>query len=90
MTATDVAALLHDCMVVIVKLGLPVLGIALVIGLAVSFIQAITQINEATLAFLPKLAAIGFALIVLGPYMASTLGDFARRVFDHVVAVGGT
>lgn len=90
MVATDVAALVHDCMVVIVKLGLPILGVALVIGLIVSFVQAITQINESTLAFLPKLAAIGFALVVLGPYMASTLGDFARRIFDQVIAVGGT
>ena len=90
MSATDVAALMHDCMVVIVKLGLPVLGAALIIGLLISFIQAITQINETTLAFLPKLAVIGFTLMLLGPYMASTLGDFTRRVFDHVVAVGGS
>ena len=47
------------------KLCLPILGVALVVGLLISFIQAITQINEATLAFLPKFLAIGLALIVM-------------------------
>ncbi|HEX2939848.1 MAG TPA: flagellar biosynthetic protein FliQ, partial [Rhodopila sp.] len=60
------------------------------VGLLISFLQAITQINEATLAFLPKVAAIGLSLLLLGPYMASTLADFARHVFDQVVAVGGS
>ena len=90
MSDTDVAALIHDCMVVTMKLGFPILAIALVVGLAVSFVQAITQINEATLAFLPKVFAIGVALMVLGPYMAATLSGFSHRVFDRIVAVGGS
>ena len=90
MSDTDVAALINDCMVVTMKLSLPVLGIALVVGLAVSFVQAITQINEATLAFLPKIFAIGLALMMLGPYMAATLSGFSHRVFDRIVAVGGS
>ena len=90
MSDTDVAALIHDCMVVTMKLSLPVLGIARVVGRAVSFVQAITQINEATLAFLPKIFAIGLALMMLGPYMAATLSGFSHRVFDRIVAVGGS
>jgi flagellar biosynthetic protein FliQ len=90
MSATDVAALIHDCMVVTMKLSFPVLGVALVAGLLISFIQAITQINEATLAFLPKIFAIGLALMVLGPFMATTLSAFSHRVFDRIVAIGGS
>jgi flagellar biosynthetic protein FliQ len=90
MSATDVAALVHDCMMVIMKIALPVLGVALVVGLLISFIQAITQINEATLAFLPKVAAIGLSLLLLGSYMATTLGDFTRHLFDRIIAVGGS
>jgi flagellar biosynthetic protein FliQ len=87
---TDVAALIHDCMIVTMKLSFPVLGVALVAGLLISFIQAITQINEATLAFLPKIVAIGLTLAILGPFMATTLSSFSHRVFDRIVAIGGS
>jgi flagellar biosynthetic protein FliQ len=90
MSSTDVAALIHDCMIVTMKLSFPVLGVALVVGLLVSFVQAITQINEATLAFLPKVVAIGLALMMLGPFMATTLSGFSHRVFDRIVAIGGS
>jgi flagellar biosynthesis protein FliQ len=87
---TDVAALIHDCMIVTMKLSFPILGVALVAGLVISFVQAITQINEATLAFLPKIFMIGLALAILGPFMAATLSSFSHRVFDRIVAVGGS
>ena len=82
MTDGDTAALLHECFLVIMKVGLPILGVALVVGLIVSFVQAVTQINEATLAFLPKVLAIGVALMLLGPFMAATLSGFSRRLFE--------
>jgi flagellar biosynthesis protein FliQ len=90
MSDTDVAALIHDCMIVTMKLSFPVLGVALAAGLLISFVQAITQINEATLAFLPKVVAIGLALTVLGPFMATTLSSFSHRIFDRIVAIGGS
>ena len=90
MSDTDVAALIHDFMIVTIKLSFPVLGVALVAGLVISFIQAITQINEATLAFLPKVVAIGLALVMLGPFMTATLSGFSHRVFDRIVAIGGS
>jgi flagellar biosynthesis protein FliQ len=90
MNEIDIGALLHDCMVVTMKLCLPILGVALVVGLLVSFIQAITQINEATLAFLPKIVAIGLALMMLGSFMATTLLTFSHEIFDRIVAIGGS
>lgn len=90
MSAADVAALIHDSMIVTMKLSFPVLGVALVVGLLVSFVQAITQINEATLAFLPKIVAIGLALMMLAPFMAATLSGFSHQVFDRIVAIGGS
>lgn len=90
MNAADIASLLHDCLIVIMKVSFPVLGIGLVVGLVVSFIQAVTQIHEATLAFLPKIVAIGLALVLVGPFMAATLTSFTHRVFDRIVAVGGS
>lgn len=90
MSDSDVASLIHDMLIVTMKLSFPALGVALIVGLLVSFIQAITQINEATLAFLPKVVAIGIALMMLGPFMAATLSGFSHRIFDRIVAVGGS
>jgi flagellar biosynthetic protein FliQ len=90
MNETDVGALIHDCMIVTMKLCLPILGVALVVGLLISFVQAITQINEATLAFLPKFLGIGLALMMLGSFMATTLTGFSHRIFDRIVAIGGS
>lgn len=90
MTDVSVAILIRDCMLVIMKLGGPILGAALVIGLVVSFVQAITQINEATLAFLPKLVVVGLTLMILGSYMMQTLSSFSHQVFDRIVAIGGS
>jgi len=90
MNELDTAALLHDCMMVVLKLSGPLLGVALVVGLVVSVLQAVTQINEAMLTFLPKLAAIGVALMLFGPFMATTLSNFSRAMFDRIVAIGGS
>jgi flagellar biosynthetic protein FliQ len=90
MNETDIGALIHDSMIVTMKLCLPILGVALVVGLLISFIQAITQINEATLAFLPKVLAIGVALLMMGSFMATTLTTFSHQIFDRIVAVGGS
>ncbi|WP_428485257.1 flagellar biosynthesis protein FliQ [Rhodopila sp.] len=90
MNDADVGALIRECMIVTMKLGGPPLLVGLAVGLVVSFVQAVTQINEATLAFLPKVIAIGLAMVLLGPFMAETLVTFSRQVFDRIVMVGGS
>jgi flagellar biosynthetic protein FliQ len=57
----------------------PLLLVGLGVGLVVSFFQAITQLNEQTLSFLPKLVAISITLIVIGPWMLATLVDYLQR-----------
>ena len=61
-------------------LAAPILGLGLAVGLVVSIIQATTQINEQTLSFLPKLAAMLVGLLFFGPWMLATLVDFTRRL----------
>ena len=90
MNDTDTAVLLRDGALVMLKLGGPPLLVALGVGLLVALLQAITQINEATLAFVPKVLALGVALILLGPFMASTLADYTHLLFDRIVAIGGS
>ena len=68
----------------------PLLLAALVVGLLVSVFQAVTQINEATLAFLPKALALCVALALLGPYMLSTLSGYTHTLLDRMIAIGGS
>ena len=62
----------------------PLLLVALGVGLVVSFFQAITQLNEQTLSFLPKLVAVAVTLIVVGPWMITTLVDYLQRTLAGI------
>ncbi len=89
MGEAEVGSALRDAMLVVLKLGGPALVCALIIGLIMSFIQAITQINEATLAFVPKVLVIGGVLALSGPFMLSTLSTYTQNLFDQMIEVGG-
>lgn len=90
MSAAETGALLAEAMLTIVKLGGPPLLAALVVGVIVALFQAVTQINEATLAFIPKLLALGVTMMLLGSFMFSTLSAYTRLLFDRMIAVGGS
>ena len=85
----DVGMALRETLWVIVKLGGPLLMVGLVVGTLISLIQAVTQVNEATLAFLPKLLALGVAMALMGPFMLATLTDYTRVLADRMIQVGG-
>ncbi len=65
-------------------LSAPLLGAALVTGLVVSVLQAITQINEQTLTFIPKMIIIGVVLILAGPWMLDVLSQFTVNLFENM------
>ncbi|GBD57103.1 flagellar biosynthetic protein FliQ [Gluconobacter wancherniae] len=90
MQSVDLAAILEQTLIVALKLSAPALLTALAVGLLVSLVQAVTQINEATLAFVPKVLAISVALVVAGSFMTSTLMTFSRHLFDQMILVGAT
>ena len=62
----------------------PILGLALVVGLAVSVIQAMTQLNEATLTFVPKVLAVFAAVIIFLPWMLGVLTSFMTQLFLNI------
>jgi flagellar biosynthesis protein FliQ len=62
----------------------PVLGVVLIVGLAISLFQAITQINESTLTFIPKLVAAVAVFAMAGPWMLSMLVDYLRRTIEAI------
>jgi len=90
MNDMDLAALLRDAMLVMLKLGGPPLLVALVVGLVISLLQAITQIHEVTVAFVPKVLAIGVTLLLMGPFMLATLSSYAHLLFDRIITIGGS
>lgn len=74
---------------VMLLVSLPLFGAALITGLIVSIFQAATQINEMTLTFVPKLAAIFITLVLAGPWMLTLLTDFMRRLIESIPAMIG-
>lgn len=74
---------------IMVEIGAPTLIAALVVGVVISVLQAMTQIQESTLSFLPKLVVILVAQAITLPFALSLLGDFTRLLFGRVAAMGG-
>lgn len=68
------------------QIALPILMAGLVAGVLVSIFQAVTQIQEFTLTFVPKLIAVIGALVVFGPWMLGALMDFFVRMFTHPIS----
>jgi len=88
MTPTDILDVAREAVLTMLKIGSPILLLALTVGLAISLFQALTQIQEMTLSFVPKILVIFLSLLVLLPYMLSTLVGFGHGLMDRIVALG--
>jgi flagellar biosynthetic protein FliQ len=87
MTDTDILDIAMQTMLVALKLSAPILATALAVGFAISLFQAMTQIQEFTLAFVPKVIGVGVALIISGNWMLHTLMDFTVDLFERIPAL---
>ncbi|MBW8751218.1 MAG: flagellar biosynthesis protein FliQ [Propionibacteriales bacterium] len=87
MTDSDIISLALQTMLVALKLSAPILVTSLVIGFAISLFQSMTQIQEFTLSFVPKLIGVGIALLVCGNWMLHTLVDFTIHLYDGIPAL---
>ena len=74
-------------LIVLLKVGAPIMTTALLVGLSVSLVQALTQIQEMTLAFVPKILVIFLSLVLFMPFMMTTLITFANQLFARIVAL---
>jgi flagellar biosynthetic protein FliQ len=80
-----------QAMIVAAKLAAPALVTALVVGLAISLLQSITQLQEATLSFVPKAVAVAVALVVCGHWMITEMVSFTNELFARIPAlIGGS
>lgn len=81
MDAQAVLTIGQNALFILLAVSAPVLGTVLLVGLVISLFQALTQINEATLSFVPKMVAAVAVFAIAGPWMLVTMVDFIRRLF---------
>ena len=89
MTPQMVVAIGREALTVVILVSGPLLAFGLIIGLVISIFQAVTQINEMTLTFVPKILAVAAALLIFLPWMISMLTDFGRHMFALIPTLVG-
>lgn len=87
MTQNDILEAGRNALFTALKLSLPILLFGLVAGVMVSIFQSVTQIQEFTLTFVPKLLAVVLALAIFGPWMLTTMVHFITYTFNHMPPV---
>ena len=75
----------RDAVIVTLKLGAPLMLVSLLIGLVISLFQALTQIQEVTLTFVPKIVVVFLSMLLLAPFMLHTLTDFTERIMQRAM-----
>ena len=84
MEQAEIITVVQDGVMTIITVAAPVMIVAMVVGAIVSIFQATTQINEQTLAFVPKIVAILHVLLIFGGMMLTNLTDFTHRMYGYV------
>ena len=85
----DVINILKDAIYTVILSAAPMLIVAIVVGLIVSIFQATTQINEQTLAFVPKIVAVMLSLLAFGGFIFSNIGGFVTRLYQSINSILG-
>ncbi len=81
MTELDVITLIREALTVTLKVSMPILLAALIVGFIVGVLQTTTSIQEQTIAFVPKLIAIFLVIVIFAPWIIKTLTDYTRNIF---------
>lgn len=84
MTQETVIALARDALSLALMLAAPTLGLSLLVGLTIAVLQATTQVQEQTLAFVPKIIAVLVSLLIFGSWMLSIITSFATNIFGNL------
>ena len=87
MTDTFLISIAKESLLTALKVAAPVLIVSMLVGLLVSILQAITQIQEQTLTFVPKMIAIVIVFLILGPWMVKTLVNFTEYMINSIIYV---
>ena len=87
MVEQDILEVMQDAIWTMIQVAGPIMLIALVVGVAVSLVQALTQIQEMTLAFVPKILVVFLSLLLLLPFMLATMDGFMLRITDRIATL---
>jgi len=88
MTGEQVLDVARESIWVLLQVSGPLMAVALVVGLTIALFQALTQVQEMTLVFVPKIAAIFVALMLMLPFMGQVLGAYMQRIADMIIGLG--
>ncbi len=86
MTGTETLDIARDAIWVLLLVSGPLMFVGLLVGLAIALVQALTQIQEMTLVFVPKIVAIFLALLVMLPFMGQALGGLMTRLSERIIS----
>jgi flagellar biosynthesis protein FliQ len=86
MTGPEVLDVARDAIVTLLLVSAPLMLVGLIVGVVVSLLQALTQIQESTLVFVPKILAIFLALLIVLPFMADALHANFMRITQHIIS----
>jgi flagellar biosynthesis protein FliQ len=89
MTPQEVVGIGTQGLEVMLTIAAPLLLVVLVVGLVISVLQAVTQVNEQTLSFVPKLVAVVATLVIAGPWMIGVMVAYIQRLFSQIPGVIG-
>lgn len=84
MVESDVIKIVHDMLIIVIKVSAPMLGISMVVGLVISILQTTTSIQEQTLTFVPKALAVGVAMAVFFAYILNTTMDYTVDLYNLI------
>lgn len=87
MNSLEVIELIQDALFLLLKISAPIMLVALIVGLAVALFQALTQIQEMTLTFVPKIIAIFFCAMLTLPWMLELMSNFMDGIADKIVTI---
>ncbi len=88
MSPADILSISHEAIYVLLKVAGPLLLVSLVTGLVIAFVQALTQIQEMTLTFVPKILVTFGLLLFLSPFISKTLNSYMDQIFNMIVKAG--
>lgn len=87
MTEEDALAITRESVIVLLAMAGPIMGIALAVGLIIALFQALTQLQEMTLVFVPKIAVVFASLLLLLPFMLAQISTFFEGLADKIIGL---
>jgi len=87
-TEADTIEIAREAILVLLQVAGPLMLISLAVGLLISVFQVVTQVQEMTLTFVPKIVVLFVSLLVLLPFMLQSLSHFTERLMDRIIALG--